>query len=104
MMWAQVAAEACFLSRIGNLSGLSVGCVSAGVVTLPLEKLDPLLYKAYASRFSSTRPSSGSTGDSGEEGREYLAAYEVHDLEAGRMNVTIRYNDTTQVLPLKTLY
>ena len=81
----QVAAEACFLQRMGNLTGLSVGCVSARPNVVPLDSLDPLLYAGFVV--------AGAAGG----GRGYASAVEVNELTATKLNATVRYNDTTQV-------
>ena len=89
----QLAGEACFLQRMGNLSGIRVGCVSARPTVVPLARLDPQLYAGFATRFPGSAAAMAAAGGA----KEYVSAYEVYQLMPSRLNVTVRFNDTTQV-------
>ena len=74
-------------------------CVSARPALVPLDRLDTLIYSAYTAR--AYGPAGSATGDGGPGeggGRELISAYEIHGLGPGRLNMTLRFNDT-QVRP-----
>jgi len=83
---AAIAEEMCFLKRVGNMSNLRVECVSAAPRFLPsADALNRDLYR-------------GQYGQAGSGlATEYVAAYDLHNSAPGLLNVTVMYNDTTQV-------
>jgi hypothetical protein len=77
---------------MGNLTGIRVGCVSAHPSLVSLASLDQQLYAGFATRIPGTSRTAAAGG-----AQEYINAYEVRQLTSDRLNVTVRFNDTTQV-------
>jgi hypothetical protein len=78
-------AAACYLERVGNLSGVRTGCASAAsAVTAGGPALDARLYAGHYNR----RAPAGQT-------EEFIAAYDLRDSDYGRLRAAVLYNDTT---------
>jgi len=83
---ADLKEQSCFLQRMGNISGLDVGCMS----TNPAFKRDSAevnkaLYDGHYNKFSSTQ----------QNPKEYIGAYDFHDSTYMKLNVSVIFNDTT---------
>jgi hypothetical protein len=79
--------ESCFLQRMANLTGLSVGCIS----TRPsyLGSLSAINQAIYDGKYRSSQPS---------QAQEYVGAYDFKDSTPTYLRVTVLYNDTTQLV------
>jgi hypothetical protein len=84
---SKVAEAACFLKQMGNLTGLSVGCISTNPsFKTSLSDINLALYNGQYSKYGSKL-----------QPVEYVGAYDLHNSAPGLLNVSVFYNDTTQV-------
>jgi len=84
----QVPDLSCFLQKMGNLSGLSVGCMSTNPLYLEGASLvNQELYDGQYSKYGS-----------GLKPQEYIGAYNLYNSGPELLNVSVYYNDTTQVI------
>ena len=84
----QVPDLSCFLQKMGNLSGLSVGCMSTN--PLYLEEASLVNQELYDGQYSKY--------GSGLKPQEYIGAYNLYNSGPELLNVSVYYNDTTQVI------
>ena len=80
------AAAACYLERLGNLSGVRVGCAAAAAAVLAGggAALDS---RVYLGHFDRRAP--------GRAREEFAAAYDLRDSDYGGLRAAVLYNDTT---------
>lgn len=80
------AGGACFLQRLGNLSGIEVGCLSAQNRRMESnEAMDTTTYAGFFDKYS--------PGGTAQE--EFLAGFDFANSNAEYLNATLIYNDTT---------
>jgi hypothetical protein len=80
------AGGACYLQRLGNLSGLDIGCISAkSAREKDLSNLDKRTYQGFYDRFR----------EGGESMEEFLQAMDFRDTDSYKLNATLLYNDTS---------
>jgi hypothetical protein len=78
--------ESCFIQRMANLTGMTVGCIS----TNPrfVENMAEINNAMYAGQYSSRNPLLA---------QEYVGGYDFQDSEPAALRVTVLYNDTKQL-------
>ena len=81
-----LAGGACFLQRLGNMSGIEVGCLSAASQRVEsTQALDAKTYAGFYDKYS--------LGGAAQE--EFLAGFDFANSNARYLNATLLYNDTT---------
>jgi hypothetical protein len=84
---ADMQQAACFLQRMGNLSGFDIKCVSTNpAFKSDIFEINKATYKGQFSRYGSKASA-----------EEFMGGYNMHNSGPGLLNVTVLYNDTTQV-------
>ena len=80
------AGGACFLQRLGNISGIEVGCLSAQSRRMASnEDMDTTTYAGFYDKYS--------PGGAAQE--EFLAGFDFANSNTQHLNATLLYNDTT---------
>ena len=83
---ADLKEQTCFLQRMGNISGLDVGCVSTNPRFLDNSAaVNKALYDGHYNKYSSGQQNL----------KEYIGAYDFHDSTYMKLNVSVIFNDTT---------
>jgi hypothetical protein len=84
---AAVPELSCFLQKMGNITGLSVGCISTNPKFVDTaSSINTALYNGQYSKYgSSSTPT------------EYVGAYDLHNSGPGLLNVSVFFNDTTEI-------
>lgn len=78
----------CFIQRMGNLTGFDVGCVSTNPTFKgDISEINRATYNGQFSQYGSKLSA-----------EEYMGGYNLHNSAPGLLNVTVLYNDTTQVM------
>jgi hypothetical protein len=83
---AELKEQSCFLQRMGNISGLDVGCMSTNPGFLEnTAAVNQALYNGHYNKYSSSQ----------QNPKEYIGAYDFHDSTYMKLNVSVIFNDTT---------
>ena len=78
----------CFLQKMGNLTGIGVGCISTSPKFVDdASQINTALYNGQYSKYGSTLAP-----------KEYIGAYNLHNSAPGLLNASVLYNDTTQII------
>jgi hypothetical protein len=85
---SQLAIESCFLQRMGNLTGLSVGCVSSSPeLKSDISQINTALYYGQYSRYGSKT-----------QAKEHVGAFDLLNSAPEFLNVSVLFNDTTKII------
>jgi len=81
-----VSQGSCFIQRMANLTGLSVGCISTNPSYV--SSLSDINQAMYNGQYRSSNPKLA---------QEYVNGYDLQDSTPTHLRVTVIYNDTTQL-------
>ena len=85
---SEIPDVSCFLQRMGNLSGLEVGCISTSPEFVDdVSEINSAFYDGHYNRYRPKNPT-----------QEFISAYELYNSNPLLLNVSIFYNDTTRVI------
>jgi len=83
-----LGASMCYLKRMGNLTGLQLGCVNAKPSWLAsMEEVNKRLYDGHYDQFA--------PAGTVQVQEEFINAYDLKDTDASKLRATLSYNETT---------